>query len=311
MGMLILNRLLFAVVTLLGVTVLVFSLVHAVPGDPVQIMLGDRASPDSVKELRHQLGLDESLPTQYWRFLDGFVHGDLGTSIQTGQPVATELMQRLPKTLLLGALALLFAVSFGVTAGVISAVSRRPLVRTVVQSVVLLGMASPSFWVGLLLILVFGSTLGWFPVIDDGSLRAAVLPAFALALPSGTYLARLVRTGILEVLGEDYVRTARAKGATERVVLFQHALRNALLPVVTVLGMQFGALLTGAAVIEVVFSRPGIGRYAILAIDARDFPQIQGTVLLVAVMFLVVNLVVDISYSWIDPRVRREMAAAT
>ncbi len=310
MGMQILNRVATTVLTLLGVSLMVFGLVHIVPGDPVQIMLGDRASPQMVETLRDQLGLNDPLAVQYLRFVGGLLQGDLGTSIQTGQPVTSELMQRLPKTLQLGGAALILATIFGVASGVALAVSRSRLTQWPVQAVVLLGFAMPSFWVGLMLILFFSSTLGWFPVIDNGSLRALVLPAIALALPSGTYLARLIRTGMLEVLGEDYVRTALAKGAGRRVVLFRHALRNALLPVVTVIGMQFGALLTGAAVIEVVFSRPGIGSYAILAIGSRDFPQIQGTVMLIATLFLAVNLLVDVSYGWIDPRMRGDRAVA-
>jgi ABC-type dipeptide/oligopeptide/nickel transport system permease component len=301
---LIADRIIAGIATLFCVSVLVFALVHIVPGDPVQIMLGDRASPQAVQQMRHQLGLDQPLLVQYGRFLLRLLHGDLGTSIRTNQPVTSELMRRLPTTLGLGALALLIAVVLGIGAGVLTAVSRRRWLRSLVQFAILLGMATPSFWVGLILLLVFCSVLGWFPVIDDGSLRAAILPAIALALPSGTYLARLVRAGMLEVLGEDYVRTARAKGAGEPVVLVRHALRNALLPVVTVLGMQFGALLTGAAVVELIFSRPGVGRYAIIAINDRDFPQIQGTVLLVAAIFLLVNLLVDVCYGLIDPRVR-------
>lgn len=311
MARFILNRLLLGVLTLLGVSVLVFGLVHIVPGDPVQIMLGDRASADQVEQMREQLGLNDPLIEQYGRFVGDALSGDLGTSIRTGQPVLTELLQRAPSTLTLASFALAIAIAFGVVAGIASAVARSPLVRVPVQAVILLGMATPSFWIGILLILFFSSTLGWFPVMDDGSLRATVLPAIALALPAGTYLARLIRTGMLEVLGEAYVRTARAKGASGRIVLFRHALRNALLPVVTVLGMQFGALLTGAAVIETVFSRPGIGRYAIQAINARDFPQIQGTVLFVAAIFLLVNLLVDISYGWIDPRVRGQAGLST
>ena len=306
MWTIILNRILLAVVTLFGVSGLVFGLVHIVPGDPVQIMLGSRASAEMVESIRSQLGLNDPLVQQYLRFAGGLLRGDLGTSIQTGQPVATELMERLPKTLLLGSFALLIAVAIGLLAGTVLAVARRPAVQASVQAGVLMGMAMPSFWVGLMLILIFSSALGWFPVIDDGSLRALVLPAVALALASGAYLARLVRGGLLEVLGEDYIRTARAKGAPLRLVLFRHALRNALLPVVTVIGMQFGALLTGAAVIEVVFSRPGVGRYAIQAIEARDFPQIQGTVMLIATLFILVNLLVDVSYAWIDPRTRKE-----
>jgi peptide/nickel transport system permease protein len=283
------ERIGLGLITLLGVTVLVFGLVHVVPGDPIQIMLGDRASADAVDQLRDSYGLNDPLPEQYARYLSGIAQGDLGASIRTGRPVLAEIDERLPSTLQLASVALLVAIAFGVLAGVAAAVVRNRLVRGVVQTVILLGMATPSFW---------------FPVIDDGSLRALVLPAIALALPSGTYLARLVRTGMMEVLGEDYIRTARAKGVSERRVLFSHALRNGLLPVVTVIGMQFGALLTGAVVIEIVFSRPGIGRYAVQAILNRDFPQIQGIILVVAALFIVVNLLVDLSYGVIDPRLR-------
>lgn len=296
------RRVTAAVVTLLGVSLLSFLLVHLVPGDPVRIMLGDQATPQAVAHLRRSFGLDRPWPAQYLSYLGGLLHGNLGISVRTGQPVRTEIGQRLPSTLVLGCTALAFAVTFGVIAGVIAATVRRRVVATLVNGVILLGMAMPTFCVGVLLILLFGSTLHVFPVIDDGSLRALVLPSVALALPAGTYLARLVKGGMLEVLGEDFVRTARAKGASETRVLFNHALRNAILPVVTVLGLQFGALLTGAAVIEIVFSRPGLGSYAVTAIQNRDFPQIQGTVMVVAALFVAINLLVDLLYPLIDPR---------
>jgi peptide/nickel transport system permease protein len=299
---LVVRMLLTAAVTLLGVSLLSFLLVHLVPGDPVRIMLGNQATPQAVAQLRRSFGLDRPLSAQYLSYLGGLLHGNLGTSVRTGQPVLTEIGQRLPSTLLLGCVALMLAVMFGITAGVIAATVRRRAVVALVNGVILLGMAMPTFCVGVLLILVFGSTWHIFPVIDDGSLRALVLPAVALALPAGTYLARLVKGGMLEVLGEDFVRTARAKGAGETRVLFRHALRNAILPVVTVIGLQFGALLTGAAVIEVVFSRPGLGSYAVTAIQNRDFPQIQGTVMVVAALFVAVNLIVDLLYLLIDPR---------
>lgn len=306
---LIVIRLGLAVVTLLGVSVLVFGLLQLVPGDPVRIMLGSQASPEAIAQLRAEYGLDDSLLAQYGRFLGGLLHGDLGTSIRTGEPVATEIGQRLPSTLQLAAAALLLALVFGVAVGSLGALVRGRRFGGAVQAVLLVGLAAPTFCVGLLLLLVFGSALRWFPITDDGSAAAMVLPTVALALPTGTYLARLVRTGMLEVLGADYVRTARAKGAGELRVVAVHALRNALLPLVTVVGVQFGALLTGAAVVELLFSRPGLGRYAITAIQNRDFPQIQGTILTVAVLFILVNLLVDLSYEWLDPRVRQQRTA--
>jgi peptide/nickel transport system permease protein len=296
------RRVIAAAVTLLGVSVLSFLLVHLVPGDPVRIMLGNQATPEAVAQLRHSFGLDRPLPAQYLSYLDGLLHGNLGTSVRTGQPVLTEIGQRLPSTLLLGGAAMALAVAFGVAAGVAAATVRRRSAAAAVNGIILLGMAVPTFCVGVLLILAFGIWLPVFPVIDDGSARALVLPSVALALPAATYLARLVKGGMLEVLGEDYIRTARAKGAPERRVLFRHALGNALLPVVTVIGLQFGALMTGAAVIEVVFSRPGLGSYAVTAIQDRDFPQIQGTIMVVAALFVAVNLCVDLLYLIIDPR---------
>jgi ABC-type dipeptide/oligopeptide/nickel transport system permease component len=298
------RRALSAALTLLGVSVVVFALVHLVPGDPVKIMLGDQATPEAVMRLRHQLGLDASLPTQYLTFLGNLLHGNLGTSVRTGQPVLGEIEQRLPSTLALTTSALAAAIVLGIVAGVGSAVIRQRPVRAGLGLVVSLGMATPTFCVGILLLLLFGVTLGWFPIIDDGSPAALVLPAVTLALPAAAYLARLVRSGTLEVLGEDYIRTARAKGAPERRVLFFHALRNALLPVVTVIGLQFGALITGATVVEIVFSRPGLGAYAVTAIKNRDFPQIQGTIMTVAAVFIVVNLAVDLLYPMIDARAR-------
>lgn len=294
---------------LVGVSVLVFALVRVVPGDPVQIMLGNRASAASMAQLRRELGFDDPLVVQYWRFARGLLHGDLGTSIWTGRPVAAEIAERLPDTLQLTVAALTLATVLGIGCGIVAALSRNTLVIAAIQVIILAGMAMPAFWTGLLLMLTFALGLGWFPVIDDGSLRALILPTIALALPSAAYLARLVRGGMVEVIRQDYMRTGRAKGLRPTLLIVRHALPNVLLPIVTVLGLQFGALLTGAVVIEIVFARPGLGRFAMRAIEARDYPQIQGIVLVIALLFVIVNLLVDLTYGWIDPRTRYESHA--
>lgn len=304
------GRLVSSLLTLLGVAVVVFSLVRLAPGDPVRIMLGNRATPESVDELQARFGFDRPVSIQFWDFLSGLIRGDIGTSIRTGQPVLSEIAERIGSTVQLATAALLFALVLGIVLGSTAALKAGTRTGQTVQLVILAGFALPTYCAGLLLLLVFGVTLRWLPVIDDGGPMALILPAFALGLPSGAYFARLVYGSMIEQLGSEYVRTARAKGLPERRVVFDHALQNALLPVVTVLGIQFGALLTGAAVIEILFSRPGLGRYAVQAIQNRDFPQIQGTILVIAVMFVVINFLVDLSYSVLDPRIGQQMAGS-
>jgi peptide/nickel transport system permease protein len=297
------RRLAAAVLVLLAVSVLVFLMSHLTPGDPATLMLGENASAAQVARLRHELGLDRPLAVQYGRYLGSLLRGDLGRSIRSGRPVAREIWERFPPTLQLTLAAMAVAVASGVLLGAAAAASRRRLVETLVMSTSLVGISMPSFWLGLLLILLFGLVLRWFPIAGGQGWQALVLPAVTLGAQAAAVLARLTRTSLLDVLPSDYVRTARAKGVAGRQVLLRHALRNALIPVVTVMGLQFGALLGGAVIVESVFARSGLGLFAVTAVTARDFPVIQGIVLFAAAVYALVNLAVDVAYVALDPRI--------
>ena len=302
-----------AVVPILGVvSVVVFSLIHLTPGDPVRIMLREEADPATVATLRHQLGLDQPLPLQYLTWLGRAVQGELGRSIRTNQPVMDAIRQRAPVTLSLAMAALLVALAIGLPAGILAALRRNSVVDVTATLVAISGVSLPSFWLAVLLILVFSLTLGWLPPLgwvspsrDLGAwVRSLVLPSVTLGVAIAAVLMRMTRASLLEVLELEYVRTARAKGLPERRIVLGHALRNALIPVVTVVGLQAGALLGGAVITETIFALPGVGRLLVDAIFQRDFPIVQGVVLLLAVNFLVVNLLVDLTYAWLDPRIR-------
>lgn len=299
----ILRRLGAVVPVLLAVSVLVFLMSHLTPGDPATIMLGENATAADVARLRHQLGLDRPLAVQYGRYLAGVAHGDLGRSIRSGRPVALEIWERFPPTLQLTLAAMAIAAVAGVLLGSLAAVSRTGAADALLMGTSLLGISMPSFWLGLLLILLFGLLLHWFPVAGEGDWRALVLPALTLGAQAAAVLARLTRASLLEVLPSDFVRTARAKGVAAFHVLFRHALRNALIPVITVMGLQFGALLGGAVIVESVFARSGLGRFAVAAVQSRDFPVIQGIVLFAAAVYALVNLSVDVAYLALDPRI--------
>ncbi len=290
---------------LLGISVAVFLMMHLVPGDPAKMMLGELAvQKEAVANLRRQLGLDDPIPVQYWRFLTGALHGDLGRSILENQPVARMIWQVLPSTVELTLAGLGIAVVLGGILGVTAAVRQNSWVDNASMVLALWGVSMPSFWMGLLLIFLFSLKLGWLPATGQGGLLRLLMPAFTLGYVASAVIARLVRSSMLEVLRQDYVRTARAKGLADRLVIYRHALKNAMIPVVTVLGLQFGALLGGAVVIETVFSRPGIGRLAVTSILSKDFQVTQGTVLMSAVFYTLVNIVVDVSYAVLDPRIR-------
>ena len=298
------RRLLLLFPTLLGVTLATFLMLHLTPGDPVTIMLGEFASASDVARLRAELGLDRPIVVQYLKFLGRAVRGDLGSSIRSRRPVQEEIAERLPATMMLALAAQVLAVCAGITAGVTAAAARRPSVDSAIVAVTLVGLSMPTFWSGLLLILLFSLTLGWLPITASGGLRALILPAVTLAAPAAAVLARVTRASVLEVLRQDYVRTARAKGVSERLVVYRHALRNALIPVLTVAALQFAGLVAGAVIVESVFSRPGLGRLAVTAILSRDFPLAQGIVLVVASMYVFVNVGVDLVYGVLDPRIR-------
>lgn len=299
------QRLLIAIPTLLLVTLLVFMIVHLIPGDPAQILAGDMATPQAVAELRAQWGLDRPLPVQYLAYLKNLIAGDLGRSTATRNPVTREIGDRYPTTLGLAASGIVVAAFLGLGAGVLAAT--KPFSRWDYGSMILAltGVSTPVFWSGLILILIFSVWLGWLPSGGTGSLRHMILPAFSLGLFDAGVIARQSRAGLLDVLGQDYIRTARAKGLAERMVVIRHAFKNAVIPVVTVIGMQFGRMLGGAVLVESVFSLPGIGRLLITAISQRDYPVIQGICLLLAASFVLINLAVDVAYGFLDPRIRQ------
>jgi len=276
---------------------------HLVPGDPVAVMLGTNATAENEAILREQLGLNDPLYVQYFRYVGDALRGDLGTSIRSGQPVLSEITERVGSTVQLTFVAMAIAVTLGVTLGVLAATSGRRTTDAGIMTLALIGISMPTFWTGILLILLFGLKLQWLPIAGTGP-KALILPAIALAAPATAVLARMTRSTMLEVLNEDFVRTARAKGLRNQIVVRRHVLKNALIPVVTIIGLQFGGLLTGAVIVESVFSRPGLGRYAVTAIESRDFPAIQGIVLMAAIVYVIVNLIVDVLYATIDPRIR-------
>ncbi len=298
------RRSLHSVGLLVGVSLVVFLLLHVVPGDPAQVLLGDQATPQRVAEIRTALGLDRPLPEQYWRFASRAVQGDFGQSIRAMRPVLPYVVERLPATLELALGALLISTGLGIPLGVLAAARRRSAWDFSSTALALLAQSAPNFWVGLILITVFSVKLGILPVSGRGGLAHLVLPSVTLAIFFLGLVVRLTRSGMLEVLAQDYVRTAGAKGLPERLVVFRHALKNAMIPIVTVLGLQVGTLLSGAVVTETVFAWPGMGQLAVQAIYQRDYPVVQCIVLLLGGVFVVVNWLVDMSYTLLDPRIQ-------
>ena len=299
------RRILAVVPVLFGVTLAVFSMLFLVPGDPVKIMLAEFVTtPDQIAQMRAQLHLDEPVLKQYGRFVSNALRGDLGVSIRSRRPVAAEITENIGSTGQLALASMLVAIGLGVPLGLLAALGRNSWLDVAAMVVALLGVAMPSFWLGFLLIFVFSLHLGWLPATGGGDLPHLVMPAVALGMIAAAIIARLTRSSMLEVLGQDYVRTARAKGLGSGSVIVRHALRNALIPVVTVFGLQFGNLLAGAVIVETVFSRPGLGRLIVGGILTKDFPLVQGTVLFVAAAYVLINVVVDVAYAYVDPRIR-------
>jgi ABC-type dipeptide/oligopeptide/nickel transport system permease component len=299
-------RVALAIPTVLGVITLVFLLIHLVPGDPVEVMLGETARAVDKVQLRHQLGLDRSLAAQYATFLAHLARANLGHSLHSGRPVRRMIVARYPATVELAAAALVVALVIALPLGIVAAARPRSTVDALCRSVSVLGASLPSFWLGPLLILVFSIALEWAPVSGRDGPAHLVLPALTLGLGMASVLMRMLRATLLERLGDDYVRTARAKGAGEGRVLFLHVLRNAALPVLTVLGLQAGALLAGAIITETIFAWPGIGRMTLVAIQTRDYPLVQGCVLVIALSYVSINLATDLLYGAIDPRLRAQ-----
>jgi ABC-type dipeptide/oligopeptide/nickel transport system permease component len=298
------RRLVLAVPTLAGVLIVSFLLLYVAPGDPVQEMVGERADSATIAHLRHDLRLDEPLPNQFAFYAGRVLRGDLGRSYITGRPVTADIAERFPKTMLLAGAAMLIAMSIGIPLGILSAQKPGSAIDRVGSLVAYAGISFPVYWVGLLLILLFAVTLRWLPPSGYGGIAFLILPAFTLGSRSIAVLARQTRSAMLETLGSDYVRTARAKGLTERAVIIKHGLRTALIPIITVLGLDVGSYLTGSILTETVFSWPGLGRYVVNAIGRRDLPAIQGSVLFLSVVFVAVNLLTDLAYAGVDPRVR-------
>ena len=306
MSRFILRRLLLAVPTLFGVLVVAFLLLYVAPGDPVESMIGERADSATIARLRAELHVDDPLPQRFGHYAGRVMVGDLGNSYITNRPITQDIRERFPKTLQLAGAAMLLATVLGITLGVLSA--RRPggIADRFALGLAYLGISFPVYWVGLLLILLFAVTLRWLPPSGYGSLRFLVLPALTLGMRSIAFQARMTRSAMLDALSADFVRTARAKGLSEWIVTVKHALRNALIPVITVVGLDFGAYLTGSILTETIFSWPGIGRYVVNAISRRDLPAIQGSVLFLSTVFVVVNLITDLAYAKADPRVSYE-----
>jgi len=300
----VLRRLVLLIPVLIGVTIAVFMLLHLTPGDPARVVGGATATPQEVETIRHQLELDRPLYQQYLHYMERLGHGDLGRSLSTHASVVSELWPRYLATVELTLLAMTAAVIVGVTIGIISATRQYSIIDNLLSALALVGLSTPAYWLGLMLILVFSLKLGWLPTAGRGGVRHLVLPTITLGTFAMATGARMTRGAMLDVLHQEYVQTARAKGLPERTVMLHHALKNAMIPVMTVVGLQVGQLLGGAVLTESVFAWPGIGRFMVDAIKARDFPVIQGGVLLLAVTFVMVNLAVDVLYSVVDPRIR-------
>jgi len=303
-----LRRIVHTIPVLFGVLVVTFLLLYVAPGDPVLAMVGDRFDPATIERLRAELHLDEPLWRQFLHYVAGLVQGDWGNSYITRQPVLDGILDHFPKTLYLASVAMLFATVSGVLIGIVSAVKQSTWIDGLGMTFAFLGISFPVYWVGLILILVVAVSLGWLPPsgYGGGAIAYLILPALTLGMRSTAYIARLTRSSMLEVIRLDFIRTARAKGLSETRVMGKHALKAALIPVVTAIGLDFGAYLSGSVLTESIFAWPGIGRFALNAILKRDLPVIQGTVLFLAIVFVLVNLVVDLLYGFLDPRIRYE-----
>ena len=303
----ILKRLVALIPVLIGVTLLVFFILDLAPGDPAKVILGETASPEAIEALREEMGLNDPFFVRYGRYMWDLVRGDLGTSYKTSTSVSSEIWARLPNTATLSIAATIFSVILALPLGVVAAVKQNSVFDGVSMFISLLGISMPVFWMGLLLIMQFSVKLGWFPVSGaDQGLKSLVLPAFALGFMHMASIARTTRSSMLETIRQDYIRTVRAKGLPEGKVITDHALRNALIPTITVIGLQIGAMLGGSVLTESVFAWPGIGRYMIQSIQGRDIPAVMGCIVVFAIIFAIVNLIVDLIYGFVDPRIKAQ-----
>lgn len=303
----IIRRFFMVIPILLGVATIVFALMFIVPGDPARLLMGQHGDEKTLATIRHELGLDRPMYVQYGKFIARLARGDFGVSYRQRRPVAEIIRERFPATAKLAVASMVIAVIFGMAAGIIAAVYRNTVLDWLVMIFSLTGISMPVFWLGMMLILVFAAGLGWLPVGGygrSGDLRHIILPALSLAAVSVGYIARMTRSSMLEVIGKDYIRTARAKGLTNSAVILRHALRNAFIPVITIIGINFASLLGGAVATETVFAWPGLGRATVDAIRVRDLPVVEGCVMFLAFVFVIANLLVDLSYAWLDPRIR-------
>ena len=300
----IIRRLISMVPIILGVTIVVFSILHIAPGCPTTIMLGDHATPEAIEELRNRFGLDDPIPVQYFRWLSEVVRGDFGRSIHTRQLVSEMVLQRLPATVELSLTAMILAILIAIPVGIISATKQFSIFDHTGMLGALFGVSMPVFWQGLMMMLIFAFFLGWVPISGRGTISHLILPAITLGTSQAALLARLTRSSMLEVIKQDYITTARSKGLVEKIVLIKHALKNALIPVVTILAIQLPVLFGGAVITETVFAWPGMGRLIVTSIFVRDFPVVQAAVLIIAVIVILCNLFADILYTYLDPRVK-------
>lgn len=298
------RRLLAMIPIVLGVTIVVFSILHLAPGCPTTIILGDAATPEAIAELRARLGLDDPLQVQYFRWLSGVVTGDFGRSIHTRQLVSEMVWQRVPATLELTLTAMILSLVIAIPVGIISATKQYSIFDHTGMVVALFGVSMPSFWIGLMVIFIFGFQLGWFPISGRGGLEHLILPAIVLGTGQAALIARLTRSAMLEVIKQNYIATARSKGLAERIVIIKHALKNALIPIVTIIALQLPGLFGGAVIVETVFAWPGMGRLIVTSIFVRDFPVVQAVVLVMAIIVVLCNLLADILYFFLDPRIK-------
>ncbi|MCB0044946.1 MAG: ABC transporter permease [Caldilineaceae bacterium] len=300
-------RLFATIPTLIALTILVFLMLQLIPGDPAEIFLGEkRSTPELLEQVRHEMGLDKPLYQQYAAYIGNLVRGDMGESLFNRQPVRTQILDALPYTLRLAISAMLISLVLGFGLGILAALKHNTWIDSLAMALALVGVSMPVFWLGLLLILLFSVTLKWLPPMGQGSLDRLILPALTLGLLGSATLARLVRSTMLDVLSNDYIRTARAKGLRGRIIILRHALRNALIPSITVIGLQFGSLLSGAVITETIFARVGVGKMYVESILNKDIMMIQGLTLILALLIIVINILVDLSYALLDPRIRYE-----
>ena len=307
----VLRRIIIAIPVLIGVTFIIFTMMYFTEGDPTLLMLGEDATPEQHQELRDRMGLDDPFLVQYGNYLFGILRGDLGTSFTTGLPVIDEILPRIPITLRLAVLSTLLAIIIGIPAGIFSAVRQYSILDNIIMVFATMSLTIPNFWLALLLLLFFSVHLGWLPSFGLEGPLYYILPVLSISMTSLAVFTRMTRSSMLEVIRQDYIRTAHSKGQSEMKIIFKHALKNALIPIITIIGLQFAVVLGGAVVNETVFSIPGLGRLMVDAIRARNYPVVQGGVLVIAFMFVLLNLIVDLLYAFVDPRIKTQYQNAS